>query len=381
MVNFHLAPPVVTNGVPTTNSVSSNSVAYFQVNVPTNADFATNTLLFASLPLNVWFDTNSPPTTNVFLFGGYSGTNTLNTTNPPVLVPGGTYYLGFQNTNSTNVTFAFEVDFHLLTNAPAPIVFISIVATNYPTNGYLISWLAPTNDQFHLQWTASLIPSQWTNFNGVISMLASNSATNGLFQYFDDGSQTGGFGPTRFYRLLLLTSPTNTAPFFPFPPSGFNAAVGQPLVFTNVAKDWDVPPQTLTYSVTNSLGDTNVAINPTTGVITWTPALAEAGQTNVITVTVTDNGVPPKSASWPIPVVVYPQPVFGAIALATNGLQMTWFASTNEQFQIDWTTNLLAPIVWTPFPPPPITSTNGAFSFTDTNAPFLMKFYQLILLP
>ena len=379
-LNFHLVLPVVTNGVPTTNSVPSNSVAYFQVNVPTNADFATNTLLFASLPLNVWFDTNSPPTTNVFLFGGLNGAATLNTTSPPVLVPGGTYYLGFQNTNSTNVTFAFEVNFHLLTNAPAPIVFVSIVATNYPTNGYLISWLAPTNDQFHLQWTANLIPPAWSNFNGVISLLRTNSATNGLFQYFDDGSQTGGFGPTRFYRLLLLNSPTNTAPyFFTNPPDVFLNPLAT-LTVTNAASDWDVPAQTLTYSIINSLTGTNLAtINPASGTITWTPDMSQNGLTNLLTTVVTDNGVPPKSTTNSFTVIVNVIPPFSSIIVNTNGVNFQWLAFTNEQFQIQWTTNL-APPSWTPFPDI-ITSTNGIFTFVDTNTTLLMKFYRLWLLP
>jgi hypothetical protein len=69
-------------------------------------------------------------------------------------------------------------------------------------------------------------------------------------------------------------------------------------------------------------------------------------------------------------------------AIVTNGVSLTWTGSTNQQFQIDWTTNLAPPVVWTPFPPPPLTSTNGLFKFVDTNAPFpVMKFYELILLP
>ena len=64
----------------------------------------------------------------------------------------------------------------------------------------------------------------------------------------------------------------------------------------------------------------------------------------------------------------------------TNGLKLTWFAPTNEQFRVQSATNLLSPVVWVPFPGI-ITSTNGTFSFTDTNAPLLMKFYELLLLP
>ena len=40
--------------------------------------------------------------------------------------------------------------------------------------------------------------------------------TNSEFEFFDDGSQTGGFSTLRFYRLILLnSSPTNPPP----PPS------------------------------------------------------------------------------------------------------------------------------------------------------------------
>jgi hypothetical protein len=56
-----------------------------------------------------------------------------------------------------------------------------------------------------------------------------------------------------------------------------------------------------------------------------------------------------------------------------------WSAPTSDQFQVRWTTNL-APPSWSVFPGTS-TSTNSLFSFMDTNAPLLMKFYQLILLP
>jgi len=46
---------------------------------------------------------------------------------------------------------------------------------------------------------------------------------------------------------------------------------------------------------------------------------------------------------------------------------------------VQWTTNL-APPSWTLFPDI-LTSTNGNFYFTDTNAPMVMKFYQLMLFP
>jgi hypothetical protein len=63
---------------------------------------------------------------------------------------------------------------------------------------------------------------------------------------------------------------------------------------------------------------------------------------------------------------------------ATNSV-LSWLAPTNDQFQVRWTTNLTPVINWTTFPNI-ITSASGIFTFTDTNAPLLIKFYQLILL-
>ena len=73
-------------------------------------------------------------------------------------------------------------------------------------------------------------------------------------------------------------------------------------------------------------------------------------------------------------------PAISGFTFTTSGLNLTWSAPTNDAFQVAWATNLVPPIAWTPFPGI-ITSTNGLFSFTDTNAMSLMKFYELILLP
>ena len=53
-------PDLLTGGV--TNFIPPGGLAWFEVDVPTNADFATNILTFATGPLNMWFSTNAPPT-------------------------------------------------------------------------------------------------------------------------------------------------------------------------------------------------------------------------------------------------------------------------------------------------------------------------------
>lgn len=371
---------------PVTNTVPPNGINWFLVHVPSRADMATNTLVFATGPVDLWYSTNVPPSiTNLtdveFLTNSLAGSRVITTTTVPPLVPGSRYFLGVQNPNNFTVTNAVDVEFHFL---PAPVIF-SIVQTNVAgSNGFLITWYAPTNNQFHLQWTHALVPPAWTNFNGVISFTSFIAGTNSQFQYFDDGSQTGGFGPTRFYRLLLLNSPTNTAPFFIYSPSLFFAPASVPFLYTNSAKDWDIPPQILAYSVSATLAHTNVTIDPFNGLISWTPDPSLVGMTNFITTVVTDNGVPPKSATNTFEVIVTSNSVsvvtIGSISVATNGMKFQWTAPANEQFQVRWTTNLANPN-WQTFPNV-ITSPTINYSFVDTNMPLLvMKFYQLILLP
>ena len=67
--------------------------------------------------------------------------------------------------------------------------------------------------------------------------------------------------------------------------------------------------------------------------------------------------------------------------IVTNGkILLTWSAPTNNQFNVLWTTNIVRRELDCRSRGR-ITSTNGTFNFMDTNAPMLLKFYELILLP
>ena len=345
-----------------------------------------------------------------------------------------------------------------------------IVYTNIGgTNGFLLTWFAPSNDLFQVQWSDGL-PFTWNTFTNIISYNTNYpaSSTNATFTFFDDGSQAP-FTGSRYYQLILLGSRRgNTPPVLP-PQTTQTINPLNPLVVTNTATDADLPPQTLTYSISSTVTGANVpVIDAVTGIITWTPDVSQAGTSNVITTIVTDNGVPPLSATNSFSVIVNPVPGISSITYSNGGFLLTWFAPTNDIFQVQVATNLASPTVWltiatnitytgpatptnglfsyfddgsqvpfgslrfyrlqlvgitpsatttvpigsiiftnggfvltwtaptndqfnvrwstnlvppwTPFPDL-ITSTNGIFSFTDTNAPLLLKFYELILLP
>jgi subtilisin-like proprotein convertase family protein len=218
------ATGTLTNGTPLTNTIPPNSIAYYLINVPTNADAATNLLVTSSGPLNLWFNETTPPTgTNsgdVLLFATSSNDATVLTTTstPTNIVPGGSYYLAVQNTNTFAVTnYTLQVDFDLVPTAPVTNYPVSsiVYTNNNGTNGILLTWYAPTNFQFQIQWKTSLAPpGSWTTIPGVIVTYSPAFPTpNGIgtFQYFDNGSLTGGFGLEKFYRLIGY-SPLTTIP-------------------------------------------------------------------------------------------------------------------------------------------------------------------------
>ena len=402
--NVNPTNPIVlnlSNGVPQTGAIGGGGIVYYQVNVPVNADFATNNLftLNTNQTLNLWFTTHTPPTiTNVndtlLLAAVTNGSSILSTISAPAnIVPGSVYYLGVQNTNNFSVSYTIGVNFHLLTTTNPPTVPISsIIYTNIGgTNGFLLTWFAPSNDLFQVQWTTSLAPPAWTTFTNPPAVSYNTNfpagPTNAQFNFFDDGSQTGGFGPTRFYRLILLSSPApNTPPVLP-PQTTQTVDPLNLLTVTNTATDAQSPPQILTYVLSSPVTGANMPAIDTNGIITWTPDVSQAGTTNLFTTIVTDNGVPPMSATNSFSVIVNPVPDISGIVFSNGGFLLTWFAPTNDIFQVQVATNLASPTVWLTFTnfvtyTGPVTPTNGLFSFYDngTQIPFgSIRFYRLQL--
>lgn len=364
---------------PQTNTVPPNSVSWMLVNVPANAEWATNILLFArNLPVNLLYTTNSAPATNnanVLLLNETQGTSILFTnlaTAPTNLVPGGTYYLGVQNTNNASVTYALEVNFGY--PPPVPSTHVGIVYTNIGgTNGFLLTWYAPTNDYFRVQETPGISSPVWNTFTNIIAYTGPVTPTNGLFSFFDNGLEYP-FGPLRLYRLLLMQPNGLSLPN----QSNYVLSVSEPLVVTNTAVDSGTNIS-LNYGVTDFPSPATNALISTNGIIFWTPGPADAGNAFTFTTVVTDNGLPPASATNAFTVFVLPAPVITSATATPTSVTLKWTASANDQFQVEWTTNLVSGN-WTILPQV-VSSSTGAFTFTDNNPPVAMKFYRLVWLP
>ncbi len=299
-----------------------------------------------------------------------SGISVLSTTSVPTnIVPGATYYLGVQNTNSFAVNYGIEVDFHLLSIKISSIVYTN----NGTTNGFLLTWFAPSNDLFQVQWNDNLATTNWVAFTNIVSYNTNFPASpaSAQFNFFDDGSQTPpGLPPMRFYRLLLMQTNTLTLPS----QSNLVVNTSATVTVTNTASD-SMVGVVLTYSLVNPPANASISTN---GIIVWTNA-NPSGSATRLTTHVTDNGVPPAQAINTFTVFVAPFPAITNVAVTATNTVLSWLAPTNDQFQVQWATNL-APVNWFTFPAI-LTSANGIYTFTDTNALLVMKFYRLLLLP
>jgi len=78
---------------------------------------------------------------------------------------------------------------------PAPVTISSIAVA---PGGVTLGWVAATNRQFQVEWTPALVPASWAAFTNVIT------STNGQYSFTDDGTQSGGLGAIRYYRLLSV---------------------------------------------------------------------------------------------------------------------------------------------------------------------------------
>ena len=93
-------------------------------------------------------------------------------------------------------------------------------------------------------------------------------------------------------NLTITVNKVNTRPeLHDLPDKPIEIQNSQTVTFTATATDGDIPAQTLTFSLVGT-PPAAATINAATGVFTWT-APASGYSTNIVTVRVSDNGVPP----------------------------------------------------------------------------------------
>ncbi|MEY4385359.1 MAG: hypothetical protein RLY20_642 [Verrucomicrobiota bacterium] len=216
------------------------------------------------------------------------------------------------------------------------------------------------------------------------------AVTNGIFTWTPVGSQSPGtnviamivtddgipsLSTTQSFTVIVVNS--NTAPSL--------AAISDrvlhatmTLVITNSAADTDVPANALTYSLDPGAPPA-ATIGATNGLFLWTPADADAGTTNAITVRVTDDGVPPLSATRTFNVLVVSRPVITSVALSNDIPVVNWSAINGRGYRLQATPQLEVP-AWLDLSGD-VTADGPTASATDPDNVTTNRYYRVRVLP
>ncbi|MFN0068624.1 MAG: lamin tail domain-containing protein [Limisphaerales bacterium] len=117
-------------------------------------------------------------------------------------------------------------------------------------------------------------------------------------------------------------------------------AAGTPLVVNLIVTDPDLPAQALAFDFVGAV-PAGTALDQANRRFTWTPAAAQAGE-HTVTVRVTDNGAPARSASRTFRITVNPPTgpapaVLGAPEMLPGGLvRLTWASEPGRRYRVEW---------------------------------------------
>ncbi|HEY5911572.1 MAG TPA: lamin tail domain-containing protein [Verrucomicrobiae bacterium] len=133
----------------------------------------------------------------------------------------------------------------------------------------------------------------------------------------------------------------NTAPVLA-PIADRTVYPGQTVSVFAEAHDYDVPAQTLTYSLGPG-APAGASINPSTGQFTWTTP--PGSSTNQVTIVVSDNGVPNLSASQTFIIIVNIAPALTGVGLSGNQFSFGFATAVGRTYQVEYS-DTLAPAGW-----------------------------------
>ncbi|MCX6885906.1 MAG: MBG domain-containing protein, partial [Verrucomicrobia bacterium] len=158
--------------------------------------------------------------------------------------------------------------------------------------------LTPNTDYFVVvgRENGSLVPG-----SELLWGYSSTTLTGSFYNQTDDGGTNWGVGDLLFPQRMRIDGDINTAPLL-VALADITIKSMTLLSLSAIGSDADVPQQALSYSLLSS--PTGMVISAGSGVITWTPAEAQAPSTNLVTVKVEDNGRPSLSATQSFTVVV-----------------------------------------------------------------------------
>lgn len=343
MTLFNLTPSASDNDLP------AQSLTFSLTNSPAGATINTNTGQISWTPS----ETDGPGTNSFTVVVTDNGTNNLSASRTFNVV-----------VNEVNVALALFVP-ATQTIDESTLLFVNATATDadVPTNSLtftLVSGpaglnIAPTGV---ILWTPTEAQGPSTN---VVTIRVSDNGSPSL-------RTTNSF--------TVIVSEVNEAPALA-PIANQTINPGIVLTITNSAIDTDLPSNSLNFSLISP--PSGVAIDPTSGVLTWRPGIAQANTTNAITVRVTDNGSPVlfDEENFTVVVNALAPVILTPILMSSGQFQMQVSGAVGPDYAIQASSTLTN---WTT-----LTTTNASstpFDFIDSSAGATNhRFYRILLGP
>jgi hypothetical protein len=261
---LQLTTLLVTNTA-TDADIPANALTYSLVNPPAGAVIDSNGVI-------AWTPTNAQaPSTNLI-------TTVVTDNGVPPLSATNSFTVFVTDTNHAPV-LPFQAD-----RAIAELT--TLVVTNTATDTDI-----PANT---LAYALVAAPAGATiSASGIITWTPNEAQGPGPYTLTTVVTDNGAPPLSATNSFAVTVTEVNSAPFLPVQTNRTIVELTTLLV-TNTATDTDIPANVLTYSLVRP---PTGAVIGTNGIIAWTPTAAQGPSTNLITTVVTDNGVPPLSAT------------------------------------------------------------------------------------
>src|SRR5213079_631211 len=167
--------------------------------------------------------------------------------------------------------------------------------------------------------------------------------------------------------FTIVVAEANSAPVLTVPTDRTVPELST-LTVTNSASDADLPANTLTFSLVSAPSGVN--LDPSSGVLTWTPTEAQGPSTNLITVKVTDNGAPQSSDTKSFTIVVTEANSAPVLTVPTDRTvpELSTLTVTNTASDADLPANVLTFSLVSAPPGVNLDPSSGVLTWTPTEA-------------
>lgn len=201
---------------------------------------------------------------------------------------------------------------------------------------------------------------------------ASGTATISVQLHDSGGTANSGVDTSPAQTFTITILPANQRPVLAAMADQM-VHLGATITLTNHATDPD--PDLLSYSLSNA--PAGAVIGSTSGIFSWHPAPLDVNTTNLIAITVTDNGSPPLSDTKAFTAIVLPPPLISSINISNELVNLNWSAISGATYRVQFIPDLGATSVWQNLPGS-ITAGSASATTVDTNILSTGRFYRVV---